>query len=241
MRNFHIEIDINKDGDMLIYEDGCTGEHYRVDGDLDDLIDQITTCLADYLHCEYDDMEENDMTYKEFVNKMDKYFSSVTGFSPDKKPNNIMSTDGELKQWQEEIMERNSIMSRAEMKEFLKPKNDPVNHPSHYTDGQIEVIDFIEDKKLGFHLGNAVKYIARAGKKDPAKTVEDLEKAIWYINRYIEDYKQKDGLNARNGYFDSATVSCGDTDGDKTELFSGSEKVGEIPVNNKENNDSDRD
>lgn len=63
--------------------------------------------------------------------------------------------------------------------------NDPVNHPSHYTDGGIETIDFIEGKQLGFHLGNAVKYITRAGKKDPDKTIEDLEKAIWYIKRYI--------------------------------------------------------
>ena len=112
------------------------------------------------------------------------------------KPNNIMTTDGELKQWQKDIL--SSTHGTV--------ANDPVNHPSHYTDGKIEVIDFIEDKKLGFHLGNAVKYIARAGKKDPAKTVEDLEKAIWYIKRYIEDYKEKD----------FATVaSYGDPDGDK--------------------------
>ena len=64
-------------------------------------------------------------------------------------------------------------------------EQDPVNHPSHYTTGKIEVIDFIEDQKLDFHLANAVKYIARAGKKDPGKTKEDLEKAVWYINRYI--------------------------------------------------------
>lgn len=63
--------------------------------------------------------------------------------------------------------------------------SDPVNHPSHYTSGKIEVIDFIEDQKLDFHLANAVKYIARAGKKNPAKTKEDLEKAVWYLNRYI--------------------------------------------------------
>lgn len=63
--------------------------------------------------------------------------------------------------------------------------DDPVNHPSHYTDGKIEVIDFIEDKKLGFHLGNAVKYISRAGKKDLNKEIEDLQKAVWYIERYI--------------------------------------------------------
>ena len=63
---------------------------------------------------------------------------------------------------------------------------DAVNHPSHYTDGKIEVIDYIEDKQLGYHLGNAVKYISRAGKKDPTKKVEDLRKAAWYINREIE-------------------------------------------------------
>lgn len=64
--------------------------------------------------------------------------------------------------------------------------NDNVNHPLHYTTGKIEVIDFIEDQKFPYHLGNAVKYISRAGKKDPAKTVEDLQKAVWYINRYIK-------------------------------------------------------
>ena len=63
--------------------------------------------------------------------------------------------------------------------------NDPINHPAHYTSGSIEVIDFLEDQGFGFHLANAVKYIARAGKKDPDKTVEDLSKAVWYINRYI--------------------------------------------------------
>ena len=67
--------------------------------------------------------------------------------------------------------------------------NDNVNHPSHYTDGKIEVIDFIEDKNLNFHRGNAVKYIARAGKKNPEKEVEDLEKAVWYINREIKRLK----------------------------------------------------
>ncbi len=64
--------------------------------------------------------------------------------------------------------------------------NDIINHPSHYTDGNIEVIDYIEDKEFGYHLGNAIKYISRAGKKDPCKEIEDLQKAIWYINRYIE-------------------------------------------------------
>lgn len=60
--------------------------------------------------------------------------------------------------------------------------NEPENPPA---DNHIEVIDFIEDKKLGFHLGNAVKYISRAGRKEPDKTIEDLQKAVWYINRQI--------------------------------------------------------
>lgn len=69
--------------------------------------------------------------------------------------------------------------------------NDVVNHPAHYTDGKIEVIEFIEDKGLNFHRGNAVKYISRAGKKDPAKEIEDLKKAVWYLNREIGRLEKK--------------------------------------------------
>ena len=63
--------------------------------------------------------------------------------------------------------------------------HDPVNHPSHYTTGRFETIDFIEDKALPYHLGNVVKYLVRAGKKANADEIEDLEKAAWYLNRYI--------------------------------------------------------
>lgn len=68
--------------------------------------------------------------------------------------------------------------------------HDPVNHPSHYTQGKIEVIEFIEDQQLGYHLGNAVKYVSRAGRKDPTKEIQDLQKAIWYITRYIEIHQK---------------------------------------------------
>jgi hypothetical protein len=66
--------------------------------------------------------------------------------------------------------------------------SDSVNHPSHYNKGKIEVIEFIEDQGFGdgFCLGNAIKYIARAGKKDKSKTLEDLKKARWYLDRQIE-------------------------------------------------------
>lgn len=70
-----------------------------------------------------------------------------------------------------------------------------VNHPSHYNDGKIEVIDFIEDKNLNFHRGNAVKYIARAGKKDKSKEVEDLKKAQWYIDREIKKLEENNDTN----------------------------------------------
>ncbi len=65
--------------------------------------------------------------------------------------------------------------------------SDPVNHPSHYTMGKYEVLDVIEDWGLDkdMHLGNAVKYIARAGYKDPAKKIEDLQKAEFYLSRRI--------------------------------------------------------
>ncbi len=72
---------------------------------------------------------------------------------------------------------------------------DNVNHPSHYNAGRIETIDAIEDWKLGFNRGNAVKYIARAGRKDPTRELEDLEKAAWYLNRDIMRMKgQRDSV-----------------------------------------------
>lgn len=70
-----------------------------------------------------------------------------------------------------------------------KRAGDNVNHPAHYNAGKIEVIEFIEDQKLGYHLGNAVKYIARA--KHKGREAEDLEKAIWYLRRKLELVRAK--------------------------------------------------
>lgn len=63
-------------------------------------------------------------------------------------------------------------------------ERDNIN-PKYYK-GKVEVIDAIEAWGLNFHRGNAIKYIARAGKKNKEKEVEDLEKAAWYINREIQ-------------------------------------------------------
>ena len=75
----------------------------------------------------------------------------------------------------------------------INTHKDNVNHPSHYTSGKIEVIDFIEDQKFNYHKGNAIKYICRAGKKDKSKETEDLEKAIWYLQREIKRLNEEDG------------------------------------------------
>ena len=67
----------------------------------------------------------------------------------------------------------------------MKIEKEAVNHPAHYGGGDnpYEAIKVIEAWALGFCLGNTVKYIARAGKKDP--TVQDLKKARWYLDREI--------------------------------------------------------
>lgn len=66
-----------------------------------------------------------------------------------------------------------------------------VNHPKHYggSENFYEAIKVIEAWGLGFCLGNVVKYISRAGKKDKTKLIQDLEKAVWYLNREIENLK----------------------------------------------------
>lgn len=61
---------------------------------------------------------------------------------------------------------------------------DSIDHPPHYNFGKIEVIDVIEDWRLNFHQGNAVKYIARA--KHKGHELEDLKKARWYLDREIK-------------------------------------------------------
>lgn len=67
-----------------------------------------------------------------------------------------------------------------------------INHPQHYggEDDPYEAIKVIEAWKLGFNLGNCVKYIRRAGRKT-SESIEDLEKAVWYLNREIQNLKGK--------------------------------------------------
>ncbi len=66
---------------------------------------------------------------------------------------------------------------------------DTVTKPLHYNTGKIEVRDFIADQKLNYDRGSAVKYICRAGKKDPTKEIEDLQKAINSLEHEISVIK----------------------------------------------------
>lgn len=76
---------------------------------------------------------------------------------------------------------------------YSPTKFDPVNHPIHYggADNIYEAIKVIEAWDLGFCLGNTVKYISRAGFKSSSTELEDLEKALWYLNRHIAKLKEK--------------------------------------------------
>lgn len=77
------------------------------------------------------------------------------------------------------------------------PVHDNVKHPSHYTNGDIEVIDYMQDKLSpqefeGYCIGNVIKYTSRYKKKNG---VEDLKKARWYLNRAIATYIGEEDLN----------------------------------------------
>lgn len=73
----------------------------------------------------------------------------------------------------------------------MQKENNIIDHPAHYTYGKIECIDVVEDWDLGFHLGNAVKYICRAGVKDGEDADVSIKKAIWYLQRYVSLNKNK--------------------------------------------------
>jgi len=71
-------------------------------------------------------------------------------------------------------------------------KIEQVNHPQHYggKNNEYEAIKVIDDWDLGFSLGNAIKYISRAGKKRKDTELEDLKKALWYIQHHIENIEK---------------------------------------------------
>ena len=84
-----------------------------------------------------------------------------------------------------------AVDEKAVHEVLATPVFDPVNHPPHYTTGKIETIDYIDAKGFNYCLGNAIKYVSRAPHK--GKYVEDLKKAIWYINHAIKLHEEGRG------------------------------------------------
>lgn len=81
----------------------------------------------------------------------------------------------------------------------MENKKKWVNHPTHYqSKNGMEVIDVIDNFELNFNLGNAVKYILRCGKKD--NDIQELNKAIWYINHEIELRTKNANINTNSSY-----------------------------------------
>ena len=72
----------------------------------------------------------------------------------------------------------------SDLETLVNYKLDLVDHPPHYNHGEYETLDVIEDWNLDFHCGSAVKYISRHKHKGQPK--KDIEKAIWYLQRYLE-------------------------------------------------------
>jgi hypothetical protein len=118
----------------------------------------------------------------EFTSPMREWLGQVVEINSIYQDSYLM-IDGRGYMWTDEMIEGLA----------LEASNDSVNHPSYYTDGKIEVIDFIRDKHLDFCRGNIVKYVARAGKKgDKTKELEDLKKARQYCDFAIEMLEAED-------------------------------------------------
>lgn len=86
-----------------------------------------------------------------------------------------------------------------------------VQHPIYYggADDPYEAIKVIEAWNLGFHLGNTVKYISRAGKKDGNSATQDLKKALFYLNREIELLEKQNQVIDVSDAMVTDTVSAG--------------------------------
>lgn len=94
----------------------------------------------------------------------------------------LLSDDNEYN-FTDEMLEQPILVVNSES------KDDIVNRPKHYTQGSIEVIDFIEDQKLDFRAANVVKYTCRARYK--GKELEDYKKARFYLDRLIKELDSK--------------------------------------------------
>jgi hypothetical protein len=95
---------------------------------------------------------------------------------------------GDVREQENDVMETKKGCKKCGKEKTCKPKKEKVSNPAHYNTGRIEVIDAIEDWDLGFNDGNAIKYIARH--KHKGDSIQDIEKAIWYLQRHMKNLKK---------------------------------------------------
>ena len=112
-----------------------------------------------------------------------------------KSPSSTIETNDEVAEKIETSVPQQPQVKEAKvgMVGKILGRKEAVNHPSHYggKDNPYEAIKVIRAWELSFSLGNTVKYIARAGKKDPSKKIEDLHKAMWYLQEEISNEYEK--------------------------------------------------
>lgn len=91
------------------------------------------------------------------------------------------------------MAKESKFLEEKYIREFsmAEEKKEQVNHPTHYNHGKYEVIDVIEDWEVDFHIGNVIKYVSRAGRKTDDTEIQDLKKALWYLQRKIDILEKK--------------------------------------------------
>jgi len=119
-----------------------------------------------------------------YETKKNSEFVNTVFTKAKKEPSRVIEEVTEMKKVLDEL---DKIKDRPKYR-LASAQTDPVNHPPHYKTGGIETIDFIEAKDLNYRLGNVIKYVSRAGRKN-SDPVEDLQKAAWYLQREIEARK----------------------------------------------------
>ncbi|MDW4322526.1 DUF3310 domain-containing protein [Staphylococcus saprophyticus] len=147
-----------------------------------------------------------DITDNDYFDLWSNYIESKTesvsekGITVDKKHFDNIDEEHFYHKARVEDMHNSIEKTRGYVNEYLsndlqqRKRNDTVNHPSHYNYGEIEVIDFIEqvtkhyNPNVAYHIGNAIKYLARSPHKNGK---EDIEKAKWYIERAFENWDVK--------------------------------------------------
>ncbi|MFQ3790871.1 DUF3310 domain-containing protein [Staphylococcus nepalensis] len=131
----------------------------------------------------------------EYVITDDNYFDLWSNYIESKTESVSTPNPGKIYSYSNSTVGPNEeIISHSQSNDVQQRKRkDTVNHPSHYNYGDIEVIDFIEqvtkhyNPNVAYHIGNAIKYLARSPHKNGK---EDVDKARWYIERAFENWEQ---------------------------------------------------